>query len=323
MYYPSTRLLSILDLLRAHGQMKATDLAAQLEVDVRTVRRYISMLQDMGMPVETERGRHGGYRLRPGYKLPPLVLAEGEVLTLTLGLLVAQRMGFTHGTEPIDVTVAKLDRVVPSALREAMETVNEALITRLPLPYVPVDSNTVLTLSTAVYQQRRVSLRYTSRSGRETERLLDPYGVVYTIGLWYVAGYCHLRQDLRTFRVDRITGVELCEEGFERPESFETLEFVESSIARTPGVWRAEVLLHVDMEEARRIIPSSMAILTPDAHGTKMHCYVSDLERLARFLLGLECGVVVRHPPQLRDALRALAQKALRLAEGAATTIQD
>ncbi|MDP9471495.1 MAG: HTH domain-containing protein [Chloroflexota bacterium] len=93
MYHPTTRVLTTLELLQAHPQLSGIDLAARLEVDRRTVRRYVTMLQDLGIPVEAERGRHGGYRLRPGFKLPPMVFTDDEALALTLGLLTARRLG--------------------------------------------------------------------------------------------------------------------------------------------------------------------------------------------------------------------------------------
>src|SRR5579864_1605037 len=80
MYFPTTRVLTVLELLQSHWQMSGPEMARRLEVDIRTVRRYITMLQDLGIPVEAERGRHGSYRLRPGFKLPPLMFTEEEVL---------------------------------------------------------------------------------------------------------------------------------------------------------------------------------------------------------------------------------------------------
>ena len=83
MYHPTTRVLTVLELLQAHGRLSGAEIASRLEVDLRTVRRYITMLQDLGLPVESERGRYGGYRLRPGFRLPPLMLSDEEALALT------------------------------------------------------------------------------------------------------------------------------------------------------------------------------------------------------------------------------------------------
>ena len=93
MYSPVTRLLTVLDLLQGRPSITATQLAERLQVNTRSARRYITMLQDLGIPVEAERGRYGGYRLRPGYKLPPLMWSEDEALAVTLGLRAAQQIG--------------------------------------------------------------------------------------------------------------------------------------------------------------------------------------------------------------------------------------
>jgi len=91
MYHPTTRVLTVLELLQSHQRFSGPELAKRLEVNVRTVRHYIMMLQDMGIPIESERGRYGAYRLRPGFKLPPLMFTEDEALALTLGLVAARR----------------------------------------------------------------------------------------------------------------------------------------------------------------------------------------------------------------------------------------
>src|SRR5918997_6080580 len=90
MYHPTTRVLTVLELLQSRGRITGPELAERLEVNIRTARRYITMLQDLGMPIEAERGRYGAYRLRPGFKLPPLMFTEDEALALTLSLLAAR-----------------------------------------------------------------------------------------------------------------------------------------------------------------------------------------------------------------------------------------
>ncbi|MGZ3609562.1 MAG: helix-turn-helix transcriptional regulator, partial [Ktedonobacteraceae bacterium] len=112
MYHPTTRVLTVLELLQAHRQMSGPRLAERLEVDVRSVRRYITMLQDLGIPIEAERGRYGNYRLMRGFKLPPLMLTEDEALALTLGLLVAKRLGLTIAAPAVEGALAKIDRVL-------------------------------------------------------------------------------------------------------------------------------------------------------------------------------------------------------------------
>src|SRR5919206_1828063 len=106
MYHPTTRLLAVLELLQSRQRVGGAELARRLEVDERTVRRYVTMLRDLGIPVEAERGRHGAYRLRPGYKLPPLMFTDEEALAVVLGLLAARRLGFGVATPAIEGALA-------------------------------------------------------------------------------------------------------------------------------------------------------------------------------------------------------------------------
>src|SRR5437763_15168452 len=128
MYHPTTRVLTLLELLQAHRQMSGRRLAERLEVDVRSVRRYNTMLQDLGIPIEAERGRYGNYRLMRGFKLPPLMLTEDEALALTLGLLITRRMGVSVTAAPIEGALAKIQRVMPETLRARVRAVQDALI---------------------------------------------------------------------------------------------------------------------------------------------------------------------------------------------------
>src|SRR6476661_8459132 len=115
MYHPTTRVLAVLELLQSHRSLTGAALSERLEIDRRSVRRYIAMLQDMGIPIETQRGPHGGYRLRPGFKLPPLMFTEDEALAITLGLLAARRFGLTADALGIEGALAKVDRALPIA----------------------------------------------------------------------------------------------------------------------------------------------------------------------------------------------------------------
>ena len=315
MYHPATRLLTILELLQSYPEMSGKELAGRLEVDVRTVRRYVTMLQGMGMPIEAERGRYGGYRLRPGFKLPPLMFTEEEVLALVLGLLSARELGVGSATPAIDGALAKLERVMPTALRVQAQAIQEALIIETPATNAgSIPSDVVLTLSLAMHQGRQVALYYRRWDGQETGRRFDPYGLVQRVGYWYTAGYCHLRQDLRTFRLDRVIRVQLTDEHFTRPKDFDALKHVEQSIANTPGHWTTEVLLQTTLDEARRQISPTLGTLTEQPEGILLRCYVSSLDWLAHLLVGLDCPLRVIQPPELRQALERLGTRARAMA---------
>jgi predicted DNA-binding transcriptional regulator YafY len=317
-YHPTTRLLTALELLQSRRQLSGPELAERLEVNVRSVRRYITMLQDLGIPVEGERGRYGAYRLRPGFKLPPLMFSEEEALAVVLGLATARRLGLAEPALAAAGALAKIERVLPVALRERVLAVQESLVLALSAPGPMPASELVVTFGLAVRQNRQVWLRYRAWGGEESERVLDPYGLVYREGYWYAAGFCHLRQALRVFRLDRVIEASLRNETFTRPADFNALEEVEQGIARTPGVWHVVVLLKTTLEEARRQLSPAFATLEETPDGVLMRCYVNTLEWMVQVLAGLGCPLVIQEPAELREALAAHARRLAAWAEASA-----
>jgi predicted DNA-binding transcriptional regulator YafY len=265
------------------------------------------MLQDLGIPVEGERGRHGGYKLRPGFKLPPLMFTEDEALALTLGLLAARQLGLTAAAPAVEGALAKVDRVLPVALREQIQAVQATLAFTARPAATPPDSATLLALSSAARRERRIWLRYRSWNGDETEREFDPYGLVCHSGRWYAAGWCHLRQAVRVFRLDRVVETAAREEPFARPPGFDALSHVLNSLATMPYVWSVEALLDTTLEEVRWRVPESYAVIEQAAAGVLLRLQVEALDDAARFLVGLGCRFTVLQPPELRATLRALA----------------
>src|SRR6266516_2597658 len=156
MYFPATRVLTVLELLQSRQRISGPELATRLEVDTRTVRRYIMMLQDLGVPVEAERGRYGSYRLRPGFKLPPLMFTDDEALALTLGLLAARKMGLAVAAPAVEGALAKVERVLPATLRQRVQALQETLIFDVVPSSAAIRSEIVSTLSTAAQQQHSV-----------------------------------------------------------------------------------------------------------------------------------------------------------------------
>jgi predicted DNA-binding transcriptional regulator YafY len=314
MYFPTTRVLTILELLQSRQQLSGPELAERLEVNTRTVRRYITMLQDLGIPVEAERGRYGSYRLRPGFKLPPLMFTEDEALALTLGLLSAHKLGLTAAAPAVEGALAKIERVLPLALRERVQAVQETLILDFTHTGPTPRSEVVVTLCAAAQQQRCAWMRYSSWQSEATERVVDVYGIVYRSGFWYAVGYCHLRTGLRVFRLDRILQAELRNETFERPRDFDSLAYVMHALANTPPTWVVEVLLETTLEEAQRSVPPVIATLEQIPDGVMFRCSVGHLEWLAHFLSGLGCSFVVLQPTELREELRKLSARIAEMA---------
>lgn len=315
MYFPATRVLTILEMLQSRQRLSGPELAERLEVNTRTVRRYVTMLQDLGFPIEAERGRHGFYHLRPGFKLPPLMFTDEEALALTLGLLAARRLGLTVSAPAVEGALAKVERVLPQNLQERVRAVQDTLSLTFPPVSASPRSETLLTLCLAAQGERRVHLHYQTWQGEESEREADIYGLVYRAGYWYSAGYCHLRHDLRVFRLDRISSVEMRDETFTRPLDFDCVDYVMRSLSTTPTTWPVEILLETTLAEAQEVILPAVAALEETGQGVMMRCSVGHLDWLAESLLTrLEWPFIVIQPPELRAELHKLAARIERMA---------
>jgi predicted DNA-binding transcriptional regulator YafY len=315
MYSPTTRLLTLLELLQSYKQMSGSEMARRLEVDARTVRRYIVMLQDMGIPVEAERGPYGAYQLRRGYKLPPLMFTDAEAVALTLSLLAIRKFNFPLDVAAIEGALAKTERVLPEKLLGQVRALQEAITFQMsPRPLLS-ENHYVMTLSSAVQAREPVFLRYQAYEGGETERVFDPYGIVFYEGYWYTSGYCHLRQDLRTFRLDRVMALEAREGAFERPDDFDTLTHVLESLGPTEAADKVEILLRTTLDHAREAIDWDIATFEATDDGVVLRCATRNLDWLAFTLLNLDFPMHVRQPAALRDKLGQIGAKALGMVE--------
>ena len=318
-YRPTARVLTVLALLQSHGRMSGAELAQRLEVNGRTVRHYVEMLQDLGIPVEGERGRHGAYRLRPGYKLPPLIFTEDEAVALALSLLQARRSGLAATTPAVEGVLAKVERVLPEATRSLVQAMGQVIVFEggedPAAPSVP-STAMVATLSAAAHAGRRVRMRYRSVQSRETERSFDPYGVVDHEGTWYTIGHCHLRRGQRLFRLDRILQLEPLDDAFLRPAGFDALAAVQRMLAAVPSTWSVEVWIGATIGEARRLMHLSRAYFEEVDDGVILRGNVADLHWLAGRLGGVDVPLRVRTPPELRTALRRHALALVSYADG-------
>src|SRR5687768_17895178 len=195
---PTLRVLAVLELLQSQGRISGPELARRIGVDDRTLRRYVAMLEELGIPIVAERGRFGGYSLVAGFKLPPLVFTNDEALALSVGLLAARSLGLADAAPAVAGAQAKLQRVMPQALKRRLRAIDETVALDLSRRSVPPEDNAALvTLSTAAQARQRVHLRYRSREDLHTTREFDPYGLVWHGARWYAVGHCHLRRARR------------------------------------------------------------------------------------------------------------------------------
>src|SRR5205823_4684492 len=175
---------------------------------------------------------------------------EEEALARFLGLLVSRRVGFGQSASAIEGALAKIDRVLPDRLRGRVQAVQGAL-TFTPLRAFGglTDPSALLALSKAAQDNRRVWIRYQGGED-QTERAIDPYGVVHHRGRWYIVGWCHLREDVRMFRLDRVLALEPRDATFSKPLDFDCVEYVLQSLASIQFGWPIEVLLELSLAEA-------------------------------------------------------------------------
>ena len=310
---PASRLLEVLELLQSRPVASGREIADHLGVDGRPVRVYIDNLQELGIPVEGQRGVGGGYRLRPGYRLPPLMLSDDEIVMVVLGLAAARRLGIDAGGDRPESALEKIHRVLPTTLRRRVEALEAAVaFTRAETVGVPVEAEVLLVVSDAIRRRHRLQCAYTSFSGERTGRELSPYGLVVHSGRWYLAAHDHGREALRTFRVDRMEEVVMSTaQAAAPPEGFDAVAHVAQSLASVPWRWEVEVVLELPLDVTAERIPLTLAELVDAGGGaqTVLKMRVESLDWMARVLAGLGCEFAVVQPSELRESVAALGRR--------------
>ena len=311
---PTTRVLAALELLQTHGRMSGSELARRLKVDPRTVRRYVVVLEELGIPVTAERGRDGHYMLVAGFKLPPMMFTNDEALALSVGLQAARGLGLAEANVAVAGAQAKLERVMPATLTRRVRAVSETVAIGLSRPAPPGDNLALGVLSEAAQTETRVRMSYCARQGQETERDFDPYGLGYRGGRWYVVGMCHLRGGLRSFRLDRVKAVRPLGMSFTRPAGFDALGHLALSVAILPRAFAVEVLLKTDLQTAQRELFPAVGVLEWTGTGVLLRGQVDNLQSFAQELARLPFEFEIARPAALRDALAFVARRWLALA---------
>ncbi len=313
MYSPTTRLLTLLELLQTYSEISGIELSERLEVDVRSVRRYVTMLRDMDIPVESEKGRYGAYSLRPGFRLPPLMFTDSEILSVILGLMAVRRLGMATG-EGSESAATKIERVLPDELRERVRAFQGVMQLDMPA-YQAVKEEVLARFSVGAYTRSRLWIEYWGGSrGSATQRAVDVYGLVYHNGYWYAVAYCHLREDLRVFRLDRVRKVRSLDERFQVPGEFDPLTYLIESFGSIPGVWDVEVLFKTSLEQAKQRIGRDVGTLEAVPGGVLLRCYADGLDWMAYYIVGTRFKFNVIKPPQLREKLREISRSILHMA---------
>lgn len=315
MYDPIMRVLTVLEILQARDFVTGAELAERLEVDLRTVQRYIVRLKDLSIPIESSRGVGGAYRLRPGYRLPPLLLTNEEAFALSLGLRALRQIGLAAFAPATEGALSKLGRVLPETLRESIRTVEDVVAIE-PGPWVVSTSvECLIRAASAIRTGRRIRFGYRSHTGSDSRRQVEPWAVMHTDGRWYLIGNCLQRRALRTFRLDRVTELEVCAATFRRPENFDARRYLAERMPFVQSDYRIDVWIDLPVEEARRSFAPWRVAVEEEEGGARLRCGRDRLEMFAAMLLSMRRRIVVHSPPELRATFRQLAHHALEAAE--------
>jgi predicted DNA-binding transcriptional regulator YafY len=316
---PTARVLSLLELLQSGGVRTVAELAGRLEVDERTVRRYVDHLIDLDVPVESVRGRYGGYRLGSGYRMPPLMLSDDEALVVMLGLIAGRRTGLATTTGSASETAAaKIRRVLPERLARRLDAVLASLAFTAPPGQAPApETGVLLSIADAVRHHCPISIRYTAGDGRRSDRILHPYGLVAHSGRWYVTGADPGIGENRTFRLDRIADARILPGSFEPPARFDPAQHVLSGLATTPYRYQVTLRIQGTIDQIRARLPASVAIveelrsadaLEPESERWfRVELHAERLDWLPPLLASLDRPFAVERPDELRDLITALA----------------
>jgi len=234
----ATRLITLIFLLQNQPNQKASELAKKLGVSLRTVHRYFEMLNEMGIPIYSERGPYGGFSLVRGYKMPPLVFTLEEAVSVVLGTGMVEELWGDLYREAARGALAKLENLLPEEqTREVAWARGSLVATGMHRSDLKALTPVLEKLRRAIREHRSVSMNYqSSQSMQSSQRDLDPYALVHRWGWWYVIGFCHVHKEARTFRVDRISEIVLTDKTFNQQEGFDLQTHMKSEFQTQPQV---------------------------------------------------------------------------------------
>lgn len=305
----ATRLITLLMLLQRQPNQKAADLAEKLGVSVRSLHRYIGMLDEMGIPVYSERGPYGGFSLVRGYKMPPLVLTPEEAVAIYLGTSLVREMWGKLYQEAAQGALAKLDNVLPEEQQHEIAWARRTLVTA-GMHRASLDSLTPLLekLRRAIREQRRVLMAHRKPVDPAAQpREVEPYALVHRGGWWYVVGHCRLRNAMRSFRLDRIVELTLLDQRFQIPPEFDIQEYLATAFES-----ESKVLMRLRFASSAAHVARDLAgtweTLEAQTDGSVIVTLaMPDVMWAASMALGFGPIVTVLEPAELRQTVREWA----------------
>ncbi|NPV57918.1 MAG: YafY family transcriptional regulator [Anaerolineae bacterium] len=309
----ATRLLHLIQLLQYQPNQKAADLAGKLGISVRTLHRYFGMLDEMGIPIYSERGPSGGFSLVRGYKMPPLMLTPDEATAVCLGTNLMTEMWGTLYRQPARAALTKLENLLPDEQRQEVDWARRTLLaTGFQRSNTEETVSQLELLRQAARERQAVRMTYYGSSQPQaTQRVIEPYGLVHRSGWWYVIGFCRLRQALRSFRLDRMEALQLLPETFQPPTNFDIREHADMLL---PPAQRFTCRLRFIPEGAQVALSNRSAWddLTEEADGSIIVTLTAPtLEWAASTALAFSPIVVALEPEELRSTVAEWASAIL------------
>jgi predicted DNA-binding transcriptional regulator YafY len=308
---PAARALLVLEMISNSPGISADRLAERLGLSDRAIRRHVGTLREAGIPVESTRGRYGGYRIGRGLRLPPLMFTPAEALGLVMAVLEGHPAG---EDEPVGQALGKIVRALPEPLARTADAVR-----RVPArgwQVVVPDPDVTLQLVQAVDGRQRVRLRYGQDADRLYDVEIDPWAVVVRHRRWYLLGWSHDKDARRVLRIDRVHGVVATRpHSFEPPPGLDALVAVEEQLS---SGWRydVEVVIQAPVEECRHWLPRSLGRLEEIDDGTtRLVATTDEPDWYAVQLANLPMPFRLVGSPEVRAAMREVADR-LRTAAG-------
>lgn len=310
---PAGRVLTLLERVQERPGLTAPQLADELGVSERTTRRYVATLQELGIPVEAHRGKYGGYHLRPGYRMPPLMLSTDEAVALTLALAAMREPAGDAEAPPVRA-LGKLLRALPQGVGDRVQDVLTAVTPPSDgwLASSAPDPGLLGVVAAGIVAHRRCRVRHLATDGTSTDREINPYGVAVVRGRCYVHGWCHLRKARRTFRMDRLAQVTLLRSTFRMPRDLDVAKAVKRSLALARPEWPVSLRFDGPVDEVRQWIPADLGVCEAiDAHTTRVRSSTSNPDYFVLRISDHPFAMTVEEPQALRDAFARAAERML------------
>jgi predicted DNA-binding transcriptional regulator YafY len=305
---PTARALRALEILQTRPGTTAGELALRLDVTERAARRYVGILREAGIPVESARGPHGGYRLGRGTRLPPVHFTQAEALGLVMAVLSGQPS--EAGAEDlVGTALGKVVKALPESVGHHAALLRE-YASAAPDPYsARPDPAVTSELVGSVAARRRVVVAYRSEVGNEWEAQVDPWSLVVRYGRWYLLCHSHRANAIRTYRVDRIRAVRRTEHGFEPPSGLNPVAVLEENLG-LGWEFSTRVVFDLPLTEVAPRIRPPMGRLEPLGDGCVLIGSTRNPTMYAQeWLASLPFAFRVEGGEELRAAVVALAAR--------------